>query len=397
MLFVILKYMPTPFDISQTPSTTESIQVQFPTSTLTSVSYINNMISGSIQSDSNSAANVSVMKNNFPVNSFVATRFYIVGNSQSNSGPSDTTELTSFQQGPGDTQGYLVNLTGDVQVYGELVIEGIDPKTSEKMRICFLLFTSNKSTPGIGSLVDLLQSSRDNPPKSVDFGGAISGAIMDAKTDPKLQRSYVKYDLDSYTYIISTLPINVNATLIFSNAFNLGASRVSSYAVIQTAVDEQWMECDYVPLGMDQVTTMMQVPIGSVSDLDSEQSFRQVILFLVFLVFILAFYFVIPPLYKMLLWKLANNDQNAMCNVMKYLDYGYNIVLGVLWFILLWVGITSKDSNAPDVLNSGIIIGVMHLITYGTVTVSKYNPNFPFDGREQRCDGPTTTSATGNR
>ena len=387
MLFVVLKYMPaTPFDISQAPSTTESIQVQFPPSTLTSVLYINNMISGSFQADSSSTANVSVMKNNFPVNSFVATRFYIVGNSSSPTGPADKTELTTFKKGSGDDKGYLVNLTGDVQVYGELVIEGTDMNTSDKMRICFLLFTSNKITSGIGSLVELLQSSRDNPPKSVDLGSAISGAMVDAKTNTDLQRSYVKYNLDSYTYIISTLPINVNATLIFANSFNLGASRVTSYSIINTVDDEQWMECDYVPLGMDQVTTMMQVPIGSVSDLDSEQSFRQVILFLVFIIFLLAFYFVIPPLYKMLLWKLANNDQNALCNVMKYLDLGYNIILGVLWFILLWVGVTSKDSNAPNVLNSGIIIGVMHLIIYGTIMVSKYNPNFPFDGREQRCD-----------
>lgn len=163
------------------------------------------------------------------------------------------------------------------------------------MRICFLLFTSNKITSGVGSLVELLQSSKDHAPKTVDFGSAIFGAMGDAKTNKDIQRSYVKYSLDTYTYIISTIPIHVNATLIFANAFNLGASRVPSYTMITMVDEEQWMECDYVPLGMDQVTTMMQVPIGNVSDLDAEQSFRQIILFLVFLVFMLAFYFVIPP------------------------------------------------------------------------------------------------------
>jgi hypothetical protein len=373
----------TPFDISQTPSTTDSVQVQFPPSTLTSVAYTNNMISGSIQTDSASTANVTVMKNNFPVNSFVATRFYIVGNAKNDA----TVELTTFKQGPDDVKGYLTDLKAS-QLYGELVIEGTDMNTSDKMRLCFLLFTNPLITSGVGSLVNLLQSSSKSQPQNVDFGGAISGALTDAKKTAGVQRSYITYSLDTYTYIISTVPINVNATLIFSNSFNLGASRVSSYAVVNIDDEDTWMECDYVPLGTDQVATMMQIPLGSVSDLDSEQSFRQIILFLVFLVFILAFYFVIPPLYQMFLWKLANNDQNAMCNVMKYLDWGYNLVLGVLWFILLWVGVTSTDTNAPNVLSAGIVIGVMHLITYGTIMVSKYNPNFPFDGRQQRCDQP---------
>lgn len=94
----------------------------------------------------------------------------------------------------------------------------------------------------------------------------------------------------------------------------------------------------------------------------------------------------------MLLWKLANNDQNALCTVMKYLDWGSNIILVVLWFILMMVGATSTDTNAPNVLYSGIVIFVMHLIITGTIIVSKYNPNFPFEGREQRCDNAASAN-----
>ena len=380
----------TSFDISsKTPSTEESIQIKFNTpSTLTSVQYTNSIISGSIESDSNSTPNVTILKNNFPINSFIATRFYIVGNANQKK----DTNLTSFVTKDGDIyKPYLVDPT---QVnYGELIIEGTDSIKSKKVRICFLLLSAANAVQGAGSLVELLQSNSTNPSKIVDFGSAISGAFAQAKSEnakPKdtqireIKLFYVKYELDAYTYIASTTPIYVNATLIFGNSFDLSSKGINDYVIINAFDNEQWMECDYAPLSSSEIT-VMQVPIGSVSDLDSEQSFKQIVLFLVFLIFILVFYFVIPPMYQMLLLKLANNDQNALCKTMEYFDYGYNIIFMLLWIILISVGVSSTEENAPNVLYAGVVIVVMHIITFGTIMVSKYNPNFPFEGRQQRC------------
>ena len=70
---------------------------------------------------------------------------------------------------------------------------------------------------------------------------------------------------------------------------------------------------------------------------------------------------------------------------MEYFDYGYNIIFMLLWIILISVGVSSTEENAPNVLYAGVVIVVMHIITFGTIMVSKYNPNFPFEGRQQRC------------
>jgi hypothetical protein len=372
-----------PFDISISPSSTESVQIQFAPSTVTEVLYNDQMIVGTLKTDSKSSSNVTTLQNDFAVNSFVATKFYIVGNSS----PSPNAQLSSFQKG---TSKYLFD-TKSAPAYAELVIEGIDMnENSAKMRICFLLFTNTTPTPGASSLTALLQSNVDNPVTTVDFGSAITSAFTSAKANPELQMKYVKYVKDQITYIVSTVPINVSATLYFNNNFNLG-NYTTTYTVINVVDNETWMECDYVPLGMDQVTTMMQVPIGNVSDLDSEQSFRQIILFLVFLAFIVFFYFVIPPIYKMILWKVAENKQNEMCKVMKYFDWAILIIFSLLWFILGWVGVFSTDSNASNVLHAAIVIGVMHFITWGTIMTSKLNPNFPFDGAGD-CDVEKTSA-----
>ena len=381
-----------PFDISISPSPTESVQIQFAPSTVTEVLYNDKIIVGTLQTDSKSASNVTTLQNNFAVNSFVATKFYIVGNSQ---GDTTDAQLTSFQKG---SSNYLFDIA-QAPAYAELVIEGTDLKeNSAKMRICFLLFTSTVPTAGASSLTALLQSNVDNPVTTVDFGSAITSAFTAVKTNAvveAVEMKYVKFVKDQITYIISTVPIYVNATLYFNNKFNLG-NTTNSYTVINVVDNETWMECDYVPLGMDQVTTMMQVPIGSVSDLDSEQSFRQIILFLVFLAFIVFFYFVIPPIYKMILWKIAENKQNEMCKVMKYFDWAIMIIFSLLWFILGWVGVFSTEKSASDVLHAGIVIGVMHFITWGTIMTSKLNPNFPFDGAGD-CDVEKAASVSARR
>lgn len=365
-------------DISQPMSGTQTIQIDFPPSTVSSITDKDGYLSGRLTTSSSSTSNVTILTNNLPTNDFTATSFFVVGSLPS----LPTTSLTTFVKG---SLPYL----SDSQ--GELVIDGIDTDKQDRMRLCFLLVTSETAGSGTSSIVKMLQGGTTTT--SVDFGSAITGAFADAKKNINVQKSYITYLLDNITYIICTVPINVNATVLFTNVLDLGASRITGKITVIDAVDDaQWMECDYAAVGAPAVN-VLQVPVSSVGDLNTEQSFRQLILFFVFLIFLVVFYFVIPPLYQMLIWKLAANDPNAMCTTMQYLDIGYNGVLSILWIILLYVGVTSDSSNAPEVLQSSLIIGVMQLIIYGTVSVSKMSPNFPFEGREQRC-APAQQSAS---
>jgi hypothetical protein len=368
------------FNITLTPSSSQTIQLDFQPSTITSVNFDNNIITGTITVPNKPTGNVTLLNNSFPQKTFVAKRFYIVG--LNNSGA-----LTQFSNG---NTVYPPDLSIAKTPYAEMVIEGTDLKSSTQMRLCFLMFTKpNEGSTGTSSLVTLLQSTASTSSvTTVDFGSAMQGAISDAQKNPQIQQLYCTYDADGYYYIVCTVPIYVTASLLFSNGIIdfTNSSRVKNYTVIAINDSAQWMECDYTPLGGETVN-VLNVPIGSVSDLNSDQAFRQIVMFIVFLLALLLFYFVIPPLYQMAIYKISGgNNQANMCSVMKYVDIGMNVVLALLWIVLLSVGFTSKEENALDVLYSGFVILIMQVILAGTLWVAKLSSDFPFPQRQQMCE-----------
>jgi len=370
------------FDITQTPSSSQTIQLEFQPSTITSVILDNNRITGTITVPNNPTANVTLLTNSYKTKSFVAKRFYIVGTNQGG-------VLTQFNLGPSRAS-YPPDLSNAKVQCAELVIEGTDLKSSTQMRLCFLLvMRPNAGSTGTSSLVTLLQSTSlsSSPPTKVEFGSAMQGAISDAQKNPQIKQLYCTYDADGYYYIVCTVPIYVPATLLFSNEIInfTNSSRVKNYTVIAIDDNADWMECDYTPLG-DETVNVLNVPIGSVSDLNSDQAFRQIVMFIVFLLMLLVFYFVIPPLYQMAIYKIAGNNQANMCSVMKYVDIGMNVVLALLWIVLLSVGFRSKEENALDVVYSGFVILIMQVILAGTLWVAKLSSDFPFPQRQQMCE-----------
>lgn len=376
----------TSFDITVDADIEHSIQLNFSHTKLTSppIYENSNMIHGRITPSS--TANLTIMKNSYAVNTCVATHFYIIGNK--NGG-----RLSHFRDASGDLQKNIPN-------YAELVIECRDMESSKTFRVGYLLFMQRVGTPGsesLSNLITTLQTPGSTAPTSVDFGMVIDGANTTAiENKTNTHKSYIMYDYGSYTYIISTVPINVTASLLFENNLSKGGidfgSNIPKYKLINMVNSAEWMECEYATLDTDQVTQLL--PIRSISDVKTDQSFRQIILFLVFAIALVIFYFIIPSLYQMILWKLANNDLNSMCTTMFYLDLIGNMIFIILWFFLGIAGINSKEDGSASI-QSAFIIFIMHMITVGTISVSRISPNFPFEGREQRCSQKPAAAASG--
>ena len=381
-------YMETAIDIDTPPSLTESIDLVFTESkTVTKiVDKTTNTISGTITSPNDTDhPNIILSKNNLPQNSFVAKKYYIVGNS--NNGI-----LTTFKKG---NLKYLTDSSGSY--HAEFVIEGKNTRTSEICRLCFLLFGGSKGIPGSETLKQLLESNTGSV--TINIGDIINGTKKAAELQPSYKSSYIKYSYNNCTYIISTIPITVAAIFVYGNGVNgksvIDFKKPETYTVITPNDTGDWMECEYAPEGINSPEVkFMQMPVGSIEDLKSEQSFRQIVLFLVFILFLMLAYFVIPPLYTMIIWKLSENNVNVMCTTMSRVDWGYNILLFLLWIILIIAGMKSKEDNASDVVYSGLIIFMIHAITLGTITVSKFSPNFPFEDREKRCAQASSPSSS---
>ena len=376
----------TPFEISYEPDIQKSIQLDFSTSQLTSAIYEKNFIHGRITPSK--TANLTIVKNGYGINSCVATQFYIVGNNEG-------LPLSNLVAGG---EAYLT-----ASNYAELVIECKDMKTSKIFRLCYILIMVEESHPGcesLNSLITTLQSPDKPIPTSVEFGMAINDANEWAGINiAQLPQAYVMYDYKSYTYLVSTVPIMLTSSLLFDNPTAGGIDFSAqpnglNFSVINTVVDADWMECEYATLDSNDVTQLL--PIKNISDVNTDQSFRQIILFLVFGIAIGIFYFIIPPLYQMILWKLAKNNINVMCDTMFYLDLIGNAIFSILWIALGIAGVNSKEDSSSSI-QSAFIIFVMHMITVGTISVSRISPNFPFEGREQRCAKNPAAASNGQQ
>jgi hypothetical protein len=85
-----------------------------------------------------------------------------------------------------------------------------------------------------------------------------------------------------------------------------------------------------------------------------------------------------------------------MCDTMFYLDLIGNAIFSILWIALGIAGVNSKEDSSSSI-QSAFIIFVMHMITVGTISVSRISPNFPFEGREQRCAKNPAAASNGQQ
>lgn len=353
------------FNPNQTPDNSQSITVNYPAMGLTAImndpvnSYITALCSKS------STSNVSYT-NAQGTTEYKANKLWIVSNASG-------------------TNNQLHNVQGTMP-NGELIIQNFDTNGSKVLYMCFLLSLTSADFQN-GQIDNLLNTAS----LEASMQTVTLNADINAKPDPTAK--YIVYTSSKLgpgaTVVIFTQPIYVTSVNLMALQNNVGLfdMAAATSAVIPTSVAGSWMECDYVPIGTDEVTTF-NLPMGSglMNDIASFGSFRTIVMFIVFF-FICAFaYAIIPIAYSSLaarmlfLQKLGPSAPNNLKrDRIWYMDVVLTIIFGVLSIVLIGIGAFADPSvvaNTSTLLLSGFCIGVIYIIGYIIIQSKKISGRF---------------------
>lgn len=356
------------FSIDKTPDATQSVNISF--ATLKSSNIIKSDISPKlIQADcamDGPGANVTYTKSNVTAN-FTASKLQICGQ--------------------------IHDING-MSYDGELVIQTL-PMTNAGLTpplyMCFLL--SSNSTNNKSDIDDLFKStSASQLPLNISADANGAKYILYKSTDAQGAPCIVA---------IFTTPILIQSSLSgYTKTTPWFKPATADYIVIQSNSDGDWMECDYVPVGSETVTTY-NLPIQSsiIKDSNALDSLRTIIMFVVFFIICVFSYFLIPVIYVAVAGYIVKskfftsmtgtmNAENTGAEdknknnrkTILYMDYVLSFLFGGLGLILISVGAfsdTSKVENTGDLLLTGFSLSMIYIIGYIVIQSKKLStPGF---------------------
>jgi hypothetical protein len=304
--------------------------------------------------------------------------------------------LTSYKASQLRIYGKLHNID-EVSYDGEMVIKN-DPMTNAGLNMplymCFLLSSNSANAVSDIDLTFSPSTSTSLPTINLDIDNNGAQYILYKTTDVNGAPCLVA---------IYTTPINIKSQLtgFSTNTDWFSASpstSVTDYVIIKSESDGDWMECDYVPVDSETVTTY-SLPIQSsiIKDSTALDSLRTTIMFVVFFLVCVFAYFLIPVIYVaiagyVLKSKITQVSGTAPSGagpsrpaldakkIILYMDYVLSFLLGGAGFILICVGAFSDPNvvkNTGDLLLSGFSLAIIYIISYIVIQSKKLSsPNF---------------------
>jgi hypothetical protein len=353
------------FDPNITISTSTSVVASYPSLTVNGIklngSTANYPNSISAMCQPSSSSNITYTNGN-TTTEFKASQMWIVGQAQGSQ--------YSLQQ---------VNGVQDVQ--GELIIYNTSTNGDNGIYMCYLLVPV---TGGSSSQTDqILQAAKS--------GNSQQNVTVNLTTDvtanlpPSTGLKYIVYNTSTATVIVCTTPIYISSNVIFTLQNNLGLfdTTASQYLVVSPVTEGSWMECDYVPLDSEEVASYsLPLSSGLVQDSSMFNSFKTIILFMVFMFFCIMAYLAIPPIYgwaaRLLFDAFGDDDDEEKKKALFFMDAGISAIIGGLAILLIGVGAFGPaNSNSGPTLMAGFCFGLIYLIAYVIIQVKKMGGNFP--------------------
>ena len=354
----------TQFDPSKIPDITSVVSYNYPSLTISGITTTNGGIMATCSKTSSS--NVTYVTNNITTE-FQATKLYIIGNN------ANTTPLHSIK---------------GVDFNGELIIENrATTNSAQKLYMCFLLKTD---TAVSSTDVDLIiSSSYKTPPGNT--------CIVDINSlKPTSQyNNFIEYNSGSSDLkpivIIYTNTIHTNSNLdVFNNKlgltmFTMSPSQSNDYSILLSTLtgsteEGEWMECDNVPIDSEDVQTYnLPITSGVLKDGEILNSYYNIILSIVFLVFCGLAYFLVPSAYLkivMIALKQQNAlfaDQSTKKDIINWVNMALTFMFLGLAVILILIGLFPSPTmtNSNDILLSGLIITILYTIAFIVVTMKR--------------------------
>jgi len=344
------------FDQTKEPEKGETIQVNYPK---LSVSGINNnngdFISGTYFNNS-STQNITYTKNSIK-NTYKAKELRIYG-----------------RLFPGISINH--NAT--------LVIKNSKDTNSDDVYMCFLLNTNRVSQT---TEIDKILTATQPTVEEVNISAALKrGTGSD---------QYIVYESKNFmgpcTVMIYTSPIRIvtpTDSFTYTTDWFQDISKDNDVTNIVVnsvnAADQPWMVCENVEIDSDEMITSYNLPINSpiLKEYGTVDSFKTMVMFIVFFFVCVFSYLIIPPVYLMIIKKIVDRSKPSGMgekDFIFYIDFVICLLLGGTGFILLCIGALSKPGkveNQGDVLLSGFVISIIFIISYIVIQSKKMTGPF---------------------
>jgi hypothetical protein len=155
----------------------------------------------------------------------------------------------------------------------------------------------------------------------------------------------------------------------------------NGYSVLSLTDDEgDWMECDFVPIGSDTINTYsLPITSGLVKDLSTFDSYKTIIMFIIFYVVCGFSYLLVPAIYLAIVFRVFGHgflDQSEKKTRVLYLDYTLTVLFAGIGIILVLVGLFADVKNAGDLILTGLILCIIYAIGYVIIQSKKLAGKF---------------------
>jgi len=310
----------------------------------------NYWVSGSCAPPSNSPPNITYNVNG-ATTTYTATKLWIIGNNGNN----------------------LHNIQG-VKFDAELIIQHRS-SSGGNFYMCFLLASSP-----LANATDI-----DNLFTSTNTNITLNNDIVSSTGN----NEYMIYtnQVDRISPVaVYTSPIQIS-TNVSSYQNNLGSivsiPQPANTQTVENGSASEWMECDNVPIGSDTVATYnLPIQSGLVKDMNTLDSFRTIVMFIVFFLACVFSYFLVPAAYLGLINQFIGRsylDPETKKNRVTIIDWSISgIMIFGLSIPLILAGVFGdpNSTNTGDVLLSGIIIGIIYIIGFIIIQSKKLGGRF---------------------
>ena len=342
------------FDLTKALDDTESVSLNLTSMGLTSIYYDRNkqLISASV--DSSSTSNVTYTSNNKSVE-YKATKVFIIG-SKGN---------TSVNQ--------IIGVDNNI---GQLVIKTENTNGDKTLYFCIPMYVS-------GAIQNAPKTDIDTMCQYALNGSATQLTANFQKTVDFFSNEHTVYII--YTSSINnakivtlglSIPIISTVLIALQNNLNIYNPNPADYTICKPPVPGDWMECDYVDIDSEEVTSY-NLPVGSglVQDNAAYSSLRTMMMYILFIMFTGLSYTLIPHIYIFMLKSLFNvldvKNPSAQTKQMGNFDGGMLFLTVGLALSFIIVGVISTSSIAPILLLYGVLIGICVLLGHIIITSKK--------------------------
>jgi len=234
--------------------------------------------------------------------------------------------------------------------------------------MCYLL--KNVTTVSTNSQIDAIYSKAVSGGSNNTLTTNLQSAINQQNDQNAKYIEYTSSLGNDVTVILYTKTLNVSGVVGLSNdQTNSFDWSPTDYNIIGAPAPGDWMECDYVPIDSEEVTTYsLPLNSGVVGDASASSSLKTMVMFILFMVFTGISYTAIPLAYRYLVEYIFKFMEKVnpveQRQFLGKIDAGLAFFIGGTAVILLYLGAFTDYTDAPMYLLVGMCLGIAALLSY---------------------------------